>query len=158
MTRYLLIALILLAGCVTQKRCMEKFPVVPSVLVTYKDTVIYRDTTIYRYLPGDTVEVSIPVDTLIEVTDTSITARTYLATAKAEIRDQELVLGLVQHDSLFRFLLDSAIREHSDTVTIERVIPVEKPVVPKWALWTKIMTIVGWSLIVLMVALLIIFK
>lgn len=83
---------------------------------------------ITRYLPGDTVEVGIPIETLIEVTDTSITAHTYLATAS--IQDQMLILGLVQHDSLFQFLLDSAIKESIDM--IKEIIPVPEHIEPKW--------------------------
>lgn len=53
-----LFVLLLLSGCVTQKRCTKKFPQVASVDSVY----IEKLKEIPVYLPGDTVNVEIPAD------------------------------------------------------------------------------------------------
>lgn len=62
----LLIILVLftLASCVTKKKCDQKFPPVESRKdsISYKETIVYKDTVVRDTIPGDTVEVPIPVE------------------------------------------------------------------------------------------------
>jgi hypothetical protein len=124
----------ILAGCSPQRRLarlLERYPL-PEVhdTVYLPGKTVYKDTTIYRYLPGeiDTVEIQVPVP--FAIPDTSVTALTSLATARAYLKHNRLGLSLIQNDSLFKFLLDSAIRENRDTIKIETVKEVPKLVPP----------------------------
>ena len=90
---------------------------------------VYKDTTIYRDIPGETVEVAVPVDVPVNIPDTSILAETTLARAEASLKDNVLSLKLEQLNQIYQFKLDSAIREHSDTIQIIKEIPY--PVIKK---------------------------
>jgi hypothetical protein len=136
--------LLLTVGCVTSKRCSEKFP--PTVISTV-DTIHvieYRDTIIEKYLPGDTVysvEQIVVTDTVIKVLR-PVEAETELANAKAWIDNDLLRLRLIQKDSILRFKLDSAIRVSSDTITITTVetktVEVKKAVTKYATFWVII--------------------
>jgi hypothetical protein len=95
---------------------------------------IYKDTTVIRYLPGETTTVEVPIHVPIRIPDTTIYASTSLASALAHLKNNKLGLELIQNDTLFQFLLDSAIREQTpDTVmvvkehTVEKQVDVTKP-------------------------------
>ena len=153
MRRVILISVvILLCGCSPQKRLarlLERFPIDTTTIIEYRDTVIYRDTLVTRYLPGeiviDSVMVRIPVE--VPIPDTSVTLHTSLATSIAWLEDNVMGMRLIQYDTLFQFLLDSAIRENSDTITITNNIPY--PVIEKTGLFWKygFITLAGLILI-----------
>lgn len=50
-------AILIMASCVTEKKCNSKFP--PKIIVkdsiVYKDRLVVRDTTLYVTLPKDTI-------------------------------------------------------------------------------------------------------
>ena len=134
--RAIIIFLLLLmsSGCVTQKRCLDKFPPITSVdTIKVPGEPIYIDTIIYRDVPGDTiiVDTTIIINESGEIEFTEVFAETELATAHAWIELDRLRLELNQKDSLFRFKLDSAIRENTDTVKIIHKEVVEVPKIPK---------------------------
>lgn len=66
MKHIIIILSLLLLGCVTQKRCLKKFP--PQVSVV--ENIVYRDTIVYVNIPGQTstdsvfIEVEVPLNVL----------------------------------------------------------------------------------------------
>lgn len=84
---WLLIAAFFISGCVTQKRCFEKFP--PQLIV--KDSIVYRDTTIYIdttiTIPGETI-------VLIDTLPCPITGK-YRAKGKRGSVDVDIVNGVM---------------------------------------------------------------
>jgi len=108
--RWILLIILVLNSCTTQKRCLQKFPPIVGVDTIIYTTTVYRDTVILRYLPGDTVFShsieKVPVRAAIR----PVEAETSLAYARAWISEKRLRLMLIQKDSVFRFKLDSAIR------------------------------------------------
>ena len=116
---------------------LERFPPDTTSIIEYRDKTIYRDTTIEVFLPGeiviDSVTVRIPVD--VPIPDTSITLSTSLATSIAWLEDNVLGMSLFQYDTLFQFLLDSAIQENTDSIFITHNVPY--PVIEKVGLFWK---------------------
>jgi len=119
----ILILIVLLSGCVTQNKCLFKFPPPPPDTIHTSSTV-WKDTTIYKYLPGETIRDSIIVEKLVEkrikVPYTSIYAETEFSEATASIENNKLRLELIQRDSLLAIYVDSAIRISTDTIIIEQ--------------------------------------
>ena len=110
-----------LTSCVTQKRCIRRFPPVTANtrIEKTKDSLVYRDTTIYVTLPGEIVRDSIiapcnppppPKGVLISSPDTAF-AETTLARAKAWYSRQRVHLELVQKDTTLQLQLDNALKE-----------------------------------------------
>ena len=134
---YTLVTLAILTSCSCPKQLVRLQKRCP--LPEKRDTVwiqgetIYRDTVIYRYLPGEskTVEVRIPV--VRDLPDTSIILQTTYATALAHLKKNKLGLELIQHDTVFQFLLEKAIKEQKDTIVVtnEKIVTVEKEIPPK---------------------------
>jgi len=131
--KYLLFILIavLFSGCVTQNKCLFKFPPPPADTV-FSHSVEWKDTTIYKYLPGKTIRDSVIVEKLIErrvnVPYTSLYAETDFSEATASIENNKLKLELIQRDSLLAIYLDSAVRNSTDTNIIEQPYIKEIPV------------------------------
>lgn len=66
----LIILSLLFAGCITQERCLQRFP------PTETTHIVYKDSTIVFYLPGQTI-----IDTVfVQVTDTVVYFESYLET------------------------------------------------------------------------------
>ena len=55
---FLALIFIFAAGCVTQRKCLQKFPLVSSTDSVYIET----NHEVPVYLPGDTITIDIPVD------------------------------------------------------------------------------------------------
>lgn len=129
----LFLAIVILAGCSPTRRLarlLERYPLPEKIDTLYlPGETVYKDTTIYRDVPGETVEVAVPVDVPVNIPDTSILAETTLARAEASLKDNVLSLKLEQLNQIYQFKLDSAIREHSDTIQIIKEIPF--PVIEK---------------------------
>jgi hypothetical protein len=117
MKYFILILLALtLVGCVTQKRCNEKFP--PQTITITKDSIVekekivLKDTVVTRTIPGDTVH---QIDTVISnkgiVNSKKLYAETSLAKASAYVYKSKLYLELIQKDTTLEFKLDSVIQE-----------------------------------------------
>ena len=129
------ILIILLSGCVTQNRCLFKFPPPPPDTIK-THSVEWRDTTIYEYLPGEIVRDSIIIEKLIEkrvrLPYTSLYAETAFSEATASVENNKLKLELIQRDSLLAIYLDSAIKISTDTVVIKQPFIKEVPVKSKY--------------------------
>lgn len=119
----ILILIVLLSGCVTQNKCLFKFPPPPPDTV-HTHSVEWRDTTVFKYLPGEIVHDSVIVEKLVEkrikVPYTSVYAETEFSEATASIENQKLKLELIQRDSLLAIYLDSTIKISTDTIIIEQ--------------------------------------
>ena len=153
----IVILIILLTGCVTQKRCLTKFPPVNDTIriVILKDSIIYRDTTIFIHLPGqttiDSVVIPCPAPPPEFIPDTA-KAETSLAFARAWFAYPNIQLRLVQTDTTIVARLDSAIMEsyfwHNEYEQIKQTIIVKKiPLIYKIAFWTWIgvLVLILWS-------------
>ncbi|KKK86500.1 hypothetical protein LCGC14_2762630 [marine sediment metagenome] len=132
--RYIVVALIavILVSCSPQRRLarlLERFPLDTTSVVEYRDTTLYRDTTIYERILGDTIRRDIYIPIEIDLPDTSLKLMSTLAEASAGIRSNTLWLELIQYDTVFQFILDSALVENIDTVFVTNNIPY--PVVKK---------------------------
>jgi len=161
MNKIIIICLaLILASCSPQRRLarlLERHPLPETHDTLYlPGETIYKDTTITRYLPGETVVFDLLVDVPIDIPDTFLIAETTLATALAHLKDNRLGLELIQKDSVFKFLLEKAIRENRDTVRIETVKEVPK-LIPPNPFWKNGFWVVG-GLLVLMILLLILRK
>jgi len=112
----IILVILLLTGCVTQKRCERKFP--PQVIhtdSTITNTItIFRDTTIYIYLPGDTVIDTVKVDVQNGVANSRPSIHeTDLAWSMAQIVDNKLIHQLIMKDKTLEMLIKNAIRENA---------------------------------------------
>ena len=137
--RYLIL-LILLTGCVTQKRCLEKFPPVVGSDTVVTEHTVYRDTIIYRHLPGDTVFVDVPVyiDNGQPMTVEPARAETELAMAQSWVERGRLMLELQQKDSILQFKLDSAFRSNKQVEYITKTETHQLPPKPFLKWWFSI--------------------
>jgi hypothetical protein len=132
------------SGCVTQKRCFDKFPqdTIRTVERIPGETV-YRDTSMNRTIEGDSAYTESPwlwnddsiffqdgkTPTLFNIPP--IYASTRIAHGKASVENGVLKLGVVQDEQVLTFLLDSATRENTDTMKIYETRVIEKVVKPK---------------------------
>ena len=115
-TFIIILVILLLTGCVTQKRCDRKFP--PQLIHTdsliTNSTTIFGDTTIFVYLPGNTI-----IDTVfVQVKNGIANSRpsiheTDLAWSMAQIVDNKLIHQLIMKDKTLEMLIKNAIRENS---------------------------------------------
>lgn len=130
------ILLLCFASCVTQKRCLQKFP--PQIVT--KDSIVVKDTTVYvtfrDTIPGDSVLLhdSIPCpDVKYHKEITSPSGRT---TAKVDINKGKLTVDC-KTDSLVKLIdslkvkLKTTEAYHSEVKTVE--VPVVKNKTPSWA-------------------------
>jgi len=159
---FAILIILLSVSCVTQRKCLEKFPPDIDSVLTIRDTTIYRDTVISRYLPGDTVyswryifdTVEINTEPELYPPDTAF-AETDLALAKAWVdvrgRFSKVNVILIQKDTTLQFRLDSALRasDHWERLYITEVHTVPERFIP---LWTKIL-ISALVLIILLILL-----
>ena len=157
---FILIVFALGAGCVTQRRCLEKFP--PDVDTVYQvnDTTIYRDTTIYVHIAGDTVYNEVIIEVPVEVpageiyvSDTAIT-ETEFARGKAWVEktpdgNQVIKQELIQKETDLPVRLDSAIAQR-DRFERMYVTEVFKEPVKHIPLWIKI--VLGLAILIIILA------
>ena len=139
---------LLLTGCVTQDRCLRKFPPeIKEVTKIVTETVtITRDTTIYVRLPA---EVVVQTDTVLVDTETGlITSKlsrleTSLAWSTAQIRNSRLHHELQQVDTTIEHRLQDAIREvdRLEKELTEKVTTIEVPRRLNW--WQRLRMTIG---------------
>ena len=149
----MVLLMIPLFSCVTQRRCLSKFPPVSDTItvVTTKDSVIYRDTTIYIKIPGavqvDSILIPCPsVQPGVFIPDTAFLENQF-SIARAWYRPPNIQLRLIQKDTTIAFRLDSAIREahywkEQYTQVTQTVTKKHIPVLYKIALWAWIGAII----------------
>lgn len=105
-----------LSGCVTQRRCLQKFPPRTDTVtvVEIRDSLVYKDTVIFVRLPGelrtDSVFIPCPPPPPAYIPDTA-RAETSLAIARAWWDHPNIMLSLTQKDTTIEHRLDSAIKE-----------------------------------------------
>ena len=152
-----LAAAVCLCGCVTQKRCLDKFPPDTITKIETKTVIEYRDTTVFVHLPGDSVFVNVPIPIIEPLNIPKLTARLPLARSSAWVDDGLLNLGLWLDSTTYKFKLDSAMSTVTDTVIIHNTdiiqIPAPVPKRYKIAIWG-----LGGGVIVLLLLSLIFFK
>jgi hypothetical protein len=149
----LILMVLIVSSCATQKCCLKKFPVVADTVkvVHVRDSLVYRDTVIAVLIPGDTiiytdsVLIPCPPPPPQFIPDTA-TVETSLAVAWAWWDHPFIRLKLVQRDTTVFIRLDSALREayhwkelyqNVTTVVTDRKIPG----IYKIALWAWIIFI-----------------
>jgi len=129
-----ILAMIILAGCSPSQRLarlLERYPLPETLDTLYlPGETIYKDTTVFKYLPGETDTVELYVDVPVDLPDTTLVSHTELATATVTLYNNVMSLWLTQHQALFQWKLDSVIQMHSDTVFIEKEIPVKEYIKP----------------------------
>jgi hypothetical protein len=131
-----IVLLIILAGCVTQRRCIEKFP----QDTVYHNSIVYRDTTVQVFIPGDTIRE--------RVKDTIVSVDTKYAHAEAGLTDSEIWLNLIQKTITIPVKFDSVIVTRIDTISIP--VPVIKEVHTKTN-WQIFLGIGFWVILALFV-------
>jgi hypothetical protein len=123
----------LLPSCVTQRKCLLRFPPPPADTVTSTVTK-WRDTTLYVPMPADTVrdsiDVVLPCPEAQLVTTGKVTAKGKYATADAWLDRGKLKIKLVMNDVQLKVTIDSAIKASTKTSIITQHIIVEKKVIP----------------------------
>lgn len=125
-TVLIILSLVILAGCSPQRRLArlhERFPPDTITKIEYRDTIIYRDTTLFRYLPGDTVVIIDSFAVEVDLPYMELTRASTLAEAKAWVQGRAMGLELIQKDSMFQFLLDSALVNNIDSIFILKEVP-----------------------------------
>jgi hypothetical protein len=107
-----LLSLLALTGCVTQKKCLQKFPpeTVTVVRVVEKETVIYRDTTIYVELPEKVVEVEKYIEVPIDFKSDTVFAYGEYSKAYAFVSMRKLRVRLHEGGEL-KVNLENALKE-----------------------------------------------
>lgn len=111
----IILTLILISSCITQKRCLTKYPpIADTVKITQaRDSIILRDTTIYIKIPGESLtdSIMIPCPEIINYIAETAFAETPLAKAWAWWQYPEVRLKLIQKDTTIETRLEEAIRE-----------------------------------------------
>jgi len=143
-------------SCVTQKKCLQKFP--PSMdtlkIIQTKDSIVFKDKPVYFYIKGDTIRDSIFIEVIVDrpLNSDTIIKETSLAIAHAWVKRNFLNLVLMQKDTTIETNLENAIKEaYYWKSEYEKVTEITQPVkyippIYKKALWVCI------GLIVLLIA------
>lgn len=135
----LIVAALLLTGCVTQKRCEKKFPPsefsrVDSVYI-YRDVVKWKDTVIYKDLPPVIIEKYVPIKDTLKLTGNYSEALSWVVGGN--------ILGSLK-EGKNPVKIEYKIKEVEVVKEVEKIEYKEKIVnvryVPKWL---KILAIVG---------------
>jgi len=139
-----LLAVLLLSGCVTQKKCDRKFPA--QTMVIRKDSIIrttntvFRDTTIYIYIKGET---KYSTDTVWLKNGLAYSNKDHLTTSFAEswawVGNGRLYHKLIQKDTLIGQEVKDAIRltwESAEKYYSRSEVQVKtERYIPKWVWW-----------------------
>lgn len=110
------VILLVLSGCVTQKRCNLKFP--PQVTTIVKDSIVYKETTVYK---DTTIYIKLVADTIIDstfvtinkglVNSKTVKVKGIYADATGQVINSVLIVKLFEKDTTLQLKLDNAIRE-----------------------------------------------
>ena len=111
----IILAIILMSSCVTQKKCNQKYP--PQVITeivekeTIRDSIVYRDRIVEIKIPADTVVVERVVEVPINLYIAPITAENDYARASAWVKDAKISLMLFQKEHTIREIIEAAEKE-----------------------------------------------
>ncbi len=142
------ILLVLVTSCISQKKCLERFPPIIVHDTLYgPGTVFFGDTIIYVEIPGDTAFVESPwldntrwTDDFTSLALEGITVSHNIEQIRADVpfayslawvENNTFKMQLIQKDSILAIVLDSIKQFSTDTIRIEVKEIVEKEVVPK---------------------------
>jgi hypothetical protein len=154
----ILAVLLLASSCITQKRCLDRFPNTVDTIrvVEVKDTIIYRDTIVTVYLPGDiridSVEIPCPEPIKNYIPDTA-RVKTDFAVALAWFKFPRIYIKLTQPDTTLTWRLENAIKEANHWRSeYEKVTVTPQPIkyIPKiylisfWLLIGMIVAVAGY--------------
>lgn len=134
----LLLIGILSGSCVTQKKCLQRFPPQRDTLkiVSTRDSIIYKGTTIFIKLPGATVIDSIIIpcpDPGPAYIPKKVCAETSLASACAWWSYPVIKLELIQKDTTIERRLDNALKEsYFWKSEYERINVTPQPIIKKY--------------------------
>ena len=135
----MLLTLTMLSGCITKKKCNNRFPpqIKDSIYIVEKTNTVYKDTTIYVRVKGDTVyktDTVVYTEKGIMSLDT-LKAETELALALSWVANSKLFLNLIQKDTALKAKLDSVIRLQNTEKNEyrEKIIVKEVTFIPWWA-------------------------
>lgn len=142
--------ILLLSSCVTQNKCLKKYPQpLPDTNVEVKEVIKYRDTTIYVSLPADTVKIT---DTIIIGANGLINYPLHrldvdYAYSTVQIKNSKLEHKLYQKESIIKQVIDNAVKESSriEIITIKEPYPIGL----SW--WQQTLIKGGYVLIVLII-------
>jgi len=131
MLAFVLMLAAFFASCVTQRKCLEKFP--PVSTTDTVDHIFYHDTVVYVSIVGDTVVDSITIAlpcpqpaTTNQAAPQRLKVKAKFASAEAWLEGNLLKLRLVVNDTLIAHTIDSAVVERVKEINttqahIERV-------------------------------------
>ena len=110
---FLLIFIVVLGSCATQKRCQKRFP--PQIVT--KDSIVFKtveiEVPVYIHIPGDTVT---KVDTVYIdkttglITSNKLFSETEYAHAWAQVINSKLFMELIQKDTAIERLIRESIQ------------------------------------------------
>lgn len=138
----ILLAVVSLNSCITQKRCFQKFPpqVITKDSIVIKDTTIYRDTTIA--IKGDKVTIHDTIDCPNLEYHKEVKSTTGRTLAVVDIRKNKLQVDC-KTDSLnvviknLKTKISTLEKYHTEVKIIQAPAPPPKIKykVPKWCWW-----------------------
>lgn len=138
------VLLAVVSGCVTQRRCLDKFPPAAADTIIV-ESVTYRDTTITVTLPADTIRDSVMIYVDVPAQDippASVTVRNDYAQATARIEHNQLKVDLILNERRLEILIDSAAELRTKTVTITETVIQKERYVPAFYKATLFISII----------------
>jgi len=116
MYKYSIILLLIFTSCVTQKKCINKFPIQSNntTIIESKDSIILKDTLIIINLPEKVIidSIKIPCDEVpIYYIPDTVKVKTDFAEAKAWFSNKHIKIKLIQLDTILNIRLENAIKE-----------------------------------------------
>lgn len=110
---YLILLILIISGCVSQKKCLQKFPPQETIIIkdsiVIKDTTIYSDIIMYDTILGDTVMVYKKIQSKGKILNIEpLCIDKSLARSCAWVNDNKLFLELIQKDTVIKRILKKA--------------------------------------------------
>lgn len=148
-------------SCVTQRKCLEKFPPTTDTIIktVVRDSIVYKDTVITITIPGDiqidSVPIPCPEPPPTYVPDTA-RVETEFAYALAWFDHKSIKIKLVQKKSELEIRLDNALKEaYHWKSEYEKITVTPQPIkyIPKfykmcfWILIGEVIAIIGYILL-----------
>lgn len=148
-----MLGVILFSSCVTQKKCLEKYPNPPPSIEKVVETVtVFKDTIIYVYLAADTVYMTdtVIVDKEGRVNYPLARLDTEYAWSTLEIKNSMVFHYLYQKESKIAQTIENAIKESttSEVTVIKEPYPVPTPI--SW--WNQTLIKGGYAFLLLCLA------
>jgi len=91
--KVLLLALLVLSGCCTYKKCQQKYP----YPIEYVETIVYRDSIVKIEIPGEAKTDSIFIETETPLNVQPFRLNTEFCSSVAWVQNSVLKMDLIQH-------------------------------------------------------------